>query len=212
MNGRFVYLATEASPCTYSHTACWSHPGTYIGELGFLIQSNNALRVLADVEAGSDDQTEDKIKLVSGSQSSGMTVFVNGVQQFFNASSNGIALASGAKLILMKDGSVQLKTDDFKFVIVNSDYFFNLQVQLLRGDVLRAGATRVKSTGSKMTPAMRGSYPNYPMHGLLGQTWRNTLFHGAKPFEGDVMDYAIEQEGSNETVFGTEFVFNQYRH
>jgi hypothetical protein len=57
LNARFDYLAT--GKCDYDNTACWSHPGTYLGELGFYFKGNN------------------KVRIISGSHQQGLSLFVN---------------------------------------------------------------------------------------------------------------------------------------
>src|SRR5688500_766471 len=63
MNGLFTYIGVGGL-CDYNDTQCWSHPGTYISQLGFRVKHH--------------DNTESNIALISGAHSRGCRVVING--------------------------------------------------------------------------------------------------------------------------------------
>jgi len=53
--------------------------------------------------------------------------------------------------------------------------------------------------------ALLKKYPmNWPMHGLIGQTWRNVLICG-KHWMGGVQDYVVS------SLFGHDYYYNFYK-
>lgn len=52
-----------------------------------------------------------------------------------------------------------------------------------------------------------GHYPNVPLHGLIGQTWKNIQYSDGLVYEGEVADYLL----LSQDLFGVDFAFNQFR-
>ena len=101
---------------------------------------------------------------------------------------------------------VRLHLDDlFDIEIVNSDYFFNMAIVCNRGDWLRAGRLQFHMPNDRMK--QHSPYPNIPLHGLLGQTWRNVKYANGHVYEGDIMDYAAEEKD----IYFVDFMYNQYK-
>jgi hypothetical protein len=107
--------------------------------------------------------------------------------------------------------------------IVNSDYFFNFDFGLKDQSILSAGAKQLQITGeicelesrahlisnnnyelikqkSKIKKLLADNYPSYPLHGLIGQTWRNVYYCG-RYFEGGVDDYVTGDLFQNPPTF-----------
>jgi len=102
MNSRFVYLANGV--CNYNDTECFSHPGTYIDQLGF----------------GMDDV---QVKLVAGTHAAGMKAFLNG--QLLNVGARVmLPLSNNTYVHVVSKSRVVVNLDDFVFGVSNSDFFF----------------------------------------------------------------------------------------
>jgi len=211
VNSHFKYIS--AGNCNYKDTACWTHPGTYVDEVGIMIGSGV------------------RIHVVSGAHAHGLRVFIDGEEKFPESDLH-IDIAEDANVTtaivqFTKQNQVTIITDLFDLQLVNSDYFFNLGVVLKNKHIVSAGRSRhVVSSGTcKSELASRSSsshreshshenspvrhellhyYPDLPIHGLVGQTWRNAVYCGSSPYEGVVDDYIT---GS---LWGTDFTFNQY--
>ena len=143
--------------------SCWSHPGSYLGELGL------------KTKAG------DKIHLVTGNAKKG----------FESVTVNDKEVRVGESVILGGDmGSLSrnnthtasVTVGNWDFVFENSDMFVNQRVRVIDASNLRS-------------------------HGLLGQTWRDTLHpNPIKYIEGKVDDYVIRDKN----IFGDNFMFNAF--
>ena len=203
VNGRFMFLGQqgECVPRKYIKMArvtaksgadsidrrlaapilCWSHAGSYIGELS--VQSVDGVRLM--VVPGSAEQGFVRVAV---------TVDNNSSQQ-----------AADEELVLTTDGNertwrdvtvsrlsshhVLVQISAFRLLLTSSDRFLNLdQVEVTSWDLL--------------THQLRS-------HGLLGQTWKrpSKVAAGAvKDIEGEVDDYV--QEGSD--IFGTRNNYNRF--
>jgi len=129
-------------------------------------------------------------------------------------------------------GQVHIKTNMFDIKIVNSDMFFNLQVSLLDASMLRVGRTPHTITDHEICShdkhghaqvsdmdsdahashdhglvesiMMKKYHANFPVHGLIGQTWRNVVVCG-KHWVGTVQDYVVSS-----SLFGGDYYYNFY--
>jgi hypothetical protein len=199
MNSLFKFIAN--GNCQYNNTVCWSHPGTYLGQIG--------------VQFGAT-----QISFQSGAHSVGQTVVVNG--KVIESSTHAHIYHNGNLTLTMvyNNGEVTLSTSTLYFQIVNSDYFFNMDFGVRDEAIIRAGAKSlvikgeicelearkvVSVTGTgKIQAQLAAAYPAVPMHGLLGQTWRNAMFCG-RYFEGTVDDYVTGG------LFSNQHTFNYYK-
>lgn len=181
LNAHFVYLSS-GGVCDYNNTACFSHPGTYIDRLGFLI----------------GDQS---VKVVADSHSSGLRVWLND-QQVLTTS---VAIGNTASIALTGHDQMTVRTSQFLIQVTNSDHFFNLQVSLLDDKLLQAGALPFRAEGSS-SKQLAHLYPAAPVHGLLGQTWKNVVYEGNHPYEGEIEDYLI----ASGQLTDPKFIFSQF--
>jgi len=186
LNSRFVYLAT--GKCNYNDTECFSHPGTYIDELGLGM-------------AGA------RVKLMAGAHSSGLRVYVN-----------DIALSAGTRITLPLDNSTHvhvvsatkavLALEDMTITVTNSDFFFNMAAQLTNTQMLRTGSKKVvipSTNPSDISKALSEAYPGFAMEGLLGGTYRNVEYSHRKLYRGEPTDYQVSD------LFSSEFPYTQYQ-
>jgi hypothetical protein len=191
---------------------CWSHPGTYIDQLGLSFGSH-------------------QIKLVAGTHQVGLHVFIDGER----ISYGNYQLQANGTMVAIKfhhHGSIFIKTHEFSFTIYNSDMFFNLEASLLDQRLLHIGAPKHTITDSTLCKkeenvdetkfqtseikhkhnhgaveaAIEKKYGGIqiPLHGLIGQTWRNVLVCG-KNWVGAVTDYVCSD------LFASDYFFNFYR-
>jgi len=135
-NSRFVFLTSGACPIVdgVKQKACWSHPGSFLGELGLKTREG------------------DKIRIVSGSADAG----------FESVTVNGKELSVGSTLLLSGDmGSVTRNSTHLTHVLVanwdfafeNSDMFVNQRVRVL-------DARKLASHGLLGQTWRTATYPN----------------------------------------------------
>jgi len=84
-----------------------------------------------------------------------------------------------------------------------------LGVDFTNSAILRAGRQQV-TISSSATPAQADklistTYPEFFMHGLLGQTWRNIQWPHARMYQGEPADYQVSN------LFSSEFLYTQYQ-
>jgi len=85
--------------------------------------------------------------------------------------------------------------------ISNSDKFLNQETSLFDTKLLALGQDRrVLQDGESF-------HSEVPLHGLQGQTWRNVEYPSGLEYEGSISDYHV----TDGNLFGTAFVFNQYK-
>jgi len=76
----------------------------------------------------------------------------------------------------------------------------NVETGLVDDALMAKGAVLQKvRAGTKV-------YPEIPIHGILGQTWKNVEYDDGSDIEGTVSDYHV-QDG----LYGTDFTFNQFQ-
>jgi len=188
-NAKFVYISTGT--CTYNNTACWTHPGTYLDDLGFVVG-------------------RDKIRAVAGTHSEGLQLWLNDAPVI--AAPGKLAYKSADESTFLAHPSNDrfvLRTPLFQVEVTNSDHFFNLRVMLLDEDLLHAGATPLVLRHASAEPAeLTAVYPSAPIHGLIGQTWRNVRYAEGRAYEGAVEDYMIQSQN----VFDPVFPYSQFHH
>jgi hypothetical protein len=202
MNSLFKFISSGT--CNYNDTVCWSHPGTYLGQIG--------------IQYGADT----KILFQSGSHADGMRVFVNdkeiSVGQHLHRFTPGNSTHSRAIMQFNTKSTVEFDTDAMFIRLSNSDYFFNLDFGLKNSQVLIAGSKQLTVSGevcelesrlpkdqlssskAHISKLLKQTYPSYPLHGLIGQTWRNAVYCG-RYYEGSVDDYVTGGLFSNEHTF-----------
>jgi len=75
---------------------------------------------------------------------------------------------------------------------------------------MKHGATRMVMCGGNGTGldgiGMIGgaAYPSVPVHGVIGQTWKNALYCGGRMYEGEWDDYEVND------LYSTDFRYNQF--
>lgn len=199
MNGRFAYLAT--GHCTYKHTTCWTHPGTYIDDLTFVV-NELLVRVTAGPVARGytvriNDEPFHAMEATNMTDSNGDTAYEFVPTKFYDAATRlTVHLKSPLELLI--------RNELFSFTITNADHFFNLASQILVRPILLSGRTASARYPHPVTGAPW--FPSYPIHGFIGQTWANATYAGKKQYQGDVDDYVETRP------YATESRFAQYNH
>jgi hypothetical protein len=159
VNARFVYLSS--AECHDNFTACFAHPGTYIGEEGIRVGN-------------------DKIHVKAGSFKKGLTVAVNG--QKVATGKHSVKLGS---VNVMSHRRVVVNTPIMTLTISNSDKFLNQETTLHDQKLLALGSERrVLADGESF-------HSEVPLHGLQGQTWRNVEYPSGLEYEGSINDYHV---------------------
>jgi hypothetical protein len=179
LNSRFAYLASGR--CNYNNTDCWTHPGTYVDQLGFMFPGLN-------------------IKAVAGTHDDGMMVFVNEKRLHIGATDSihsiiahhhGSSNSSRVTISYVDSSHLVVSADLFTIYATNSDMFFNFGVTLHSTSLLTSGAAKhhIKSTDDQH------KYPAYPLHGLLGtQTENRTVRGGTKGTAHSQMQIQMQRD------------------
>lgn len=138
----------------------------------------------------------DKIHVQAGSFKKGLTVSVNGKK--ITDKKTSVKLGS---VELLNHRRVVVKTPIMAITISNSDKFLNQETQLYDSKLLGLGAER------KVLGDGESFHSEIPLHGLQGQTWRNIEYPSGLDYEGSISDYHV----TSGNLYGTEFVFNQFK-
>jgi len=185
LNSLFAFL--DSGTCNYNNTQCWTHPGTYLGELGFDFGHNH------------------RVHVHSGAHAQGLQVMVDGIAKQPGQSPIEFPGSKGMISInFVAYDRLIVSNGEFHMVIVNSDYFVNIQLSMIDPEPLLLGREQVTVQGSHDDS---GVYPTMPLHGLIGQTWKNIHYGDGRLYEGDVDDYLL---ASND-LFGSDFTFNKFQ-
>jgi len=168
VNSRFVFLREGKCPVFdgVADSNCWSHPGSYMGEMSFQVESDGKLHA-ALLQAGSAKQGFVSVQVDGKPVAIGSTVSLGSFS-----------------LEAVSSHQVRVETEQFSFVLSNSDMFINQQL-------------RAKVPLSKLTA-----------HGLIGQTHSlNVHTSSLRHIEGTVDDYSV----ADSDIFGTGFIFNRFQ-
>jgi len=138
---------------------------------------------------------KDKVRITAGSYKKGLQVHVNGkkIKQNVDLKSGAVELVNHRRVIV--------HTDIMRFIVSNSDKFMNQELELQDDKLIALGAEH------KVLKDNERFHPEVPLHGLQGQTWRNVEYPSGLDYEGSIMDYHVV-DGN---LFGTDFVFNQFK-
>jgi len=161
LNSEFVYLAD--GKCDYNNTVCWSHPGTYFGKVGILL--DNSVRVLIN----------------SGTHKQGLTVYINDKRS--QPSDNAIVIGNSVIHVLDYD-RVELRTADFFVTLVNSDSFLNMDVSLLDKELLQQGRNKAAQQPKDAPSGLLGQ--TWQLKDYTSATGIT------KPFKGTTDDYIVD--------------------
>jgi hypothetical protein len=162
-----------------------------------------------------------EIKAIAGTHDEGMKVYVNDKRIHAGAAQTHHSVAAavprarhhGMNDTISSVVTVSYSRSDvlvvsaplFTVTATNSDMFFNFALSFHSPSLLAAGA-KVHHIKSEQD---QHKYPTFPLHGLLGQTWKNARYTGqGKYFQGQVDDYML----LDSKLFSSKFVFNQYQH
>lgn len=181
VNGRFVYL--DQGKCPNYPTPCWSHKGSYIGELSIqaIVQGINH-----------------KVLIIAGPAEIGFqTVIVDNVPGILQDVSyiDECALSPSfdprypcpmLRVQHFNPYHITVTTSHFIIDITNSDGFVN------QGISLRVPLSVLEESDT---------------HGLLGISWRRTKNRIKDILPGDIDDYSIE---GLDDIHGTSFVYNRF--
>jgi hypothetical protein len=138
---------------------------------------------------------KDKVRITAGSFKKGLTVHVNGKKV-----SSNVDLKTGSVEVVNHRRTV-INTSVMRITITNSDKFMNQEMELMQSDLINKGGLR------KVLKDNERFHPEVPLHGLQGQTWRNVEYPSGLEYEGSIMDYHVVSGN----IYGTDFVFNQYK-
>uniref|UniRef100_A0A1J3FH62 Uncharacterized protein n=1 Tax=Noccaea caerulescens TaxID=107243 RepID=A0A1J3FH62_NOCCA len=197
LNSHFVYLSS--GKCDFNDTECYTHPGTYMDVLGFSIMDT-------------------QVKLVAGTHEQGLRVWIDHQEITRGTHIKTLSINTTAQLRYHHNGRVEIHTEIMNFEIANSDMFMNIRVGLNNQQLMRVGATKhsvtdrtICKTNSEthnhqlIEQTVAGKYPvTTPLHGLIGQTWRNVKVCG-RDWMGTVQDYLASD------LFASDYHYNYFK-
>jgi len=140
---------------------------------------------------------DNKVRIVAASMGEAARVFINGKEVKVSAHKH---TAGSIFVTFANSRRIVVKTPEFMMTVSQSDKFFNIESALLKTELLDQGSKLVKLESSRSVEA------NSVLHGLIGQTWRNTIYAGDREYEGEVSDYQVANG-----LFGSDFTFNLYK-
>jgi hypothetical protein len=201
INGQLSHIEKSKGVCNYTDTPCFSHAGTYITELGLTIASI---------------PTTTQLRLISGSHEQGITLMIveNGIQRPLTLKRRLILTTNDQyhpSILRVGVNVIVINTLFFKMTVSNSDGFFNLAIAMHDDNLMRHGAVKMTICAGDMTGndgvGMVGgpAYPTVPIHGVIGQTWKNAVYCANRLYEGEWEDYQINN------LFDNDFRYNQYQ-
>jgi hypothetical protein len=200
VNSVFKFIEQPSQPCNYTDTACFSHAGTYIAELGITINSMPLIT---------------KVRIVSRSHQQGLQLFSieNGQEKEIHMKKRLILTTPDGyhvSLLQTSPNTIVINSLFFKMTVSNSDYFFNIGIAMHDDNLMKHGAKKNTICGGDGTGmdgvAMIGGvlYPAVPIHGVIGQTWKNAVYCAGRLYEGEWDDYQVQG------LFDNDFRFNQF--
>jgi hypothetical protein len=183
LNSHFVYLSS--GKCDYNDTECYTHPGTYMDVLGLSVGDAH-------------------VKMVAGTHAAGLRVWYNDAELHRGAHIKELSQNATGSLRFHHNGRVDISTEIMGLEIVNSDMFMNIRASLKDQQLLKVGSTKhtvtdkaicktnTETSNHQLIEAtVAKKYPvTTPLHGLIGQTWRNVLTCG-RNWMGTVQDYMV---------------------
>jgi hypothetical protein len=193
INERFVFL--EQGHCKRGMKNCFSHPGSYIGEVGLIVRNKPTTNEI--VHLNSEEQNMNlnnsipmsrsfarRINVVAGSWKSGLLVTID--DHPITAPYIHYELLNSTTATFLLDYSdashVFIRTAEFDMWFENNDHFMNQKFEMRH-------RVRTTSTGV-LTP-----------HGILGQTWQQKTYNNKfKYIAGDVDDYVMKDIYSTENI------------
>lgn len=200
INGQLTHIEKAMGVCNYTDTPCFSHAGTYITEVGLTIASIPSTT---------------QLRLIAGSHATGMQLNIveNGVERVLNLKRRLIVTTSDqyhASILRVNTNTIVINTLFFKMTVSNSDGFLNLAIAMHDDNLMRHGAAKMTICAGDLSGqdgvGMIGgpAYPTVPIHGVIGQTWKNAVYCGARLYEGEWDDYQLN------SLFDNDFRYNQY--
>jgi hypothetical protein len=149
INARFVFL--ESSKCGADQDLCWTHPGTYLGEIGILFENH-------------------RLQLISGSLEQGMKVIFNNKTLTIGDKYEFDTLNINFEFVNKEQFSIS--THEFRINFNGRDHFFNEQLNLtpMMSKLLSRPIEKMSTKFlTKQAP-----------HGLIGQTWNKATYKVTK--------------------------------
>jgi len=208
VNSRFVFLSSGQCPSSQGRKRnCWTHPGSYLGELGLQYQVHSDMYTILIV-AGRADQGFEIVRLNGQSfdyisnEQLGSYHTNTLLDEYELPVSDTVTLEYTTRpkikplqvvrqitVVYLSRYEIYIETDHFKMTIYNSDLFVNQEIE------------------SKVPWSTHDL-----IHGLLGQTARSsssTSKDRIYRIEGMVDDYLVIDE-ERDPLFGYEFMYNQF--
>jgi hypothetical protein len=217
LNGHFVYLSS--GKCDYNNTVCFQHPGTYIDQLGFSFHGTRHVTLVAGTHTrgmfvsihgeavepkgrysftAKDGQVvivhiqhHDRVVI----RSDEFIITVTNSDMFFNLETTLLdrqLLRLGAPRHTITDHVLCQQEQDASTIILTPTHG-------------RPHNSTMEHNHGRVEAILQQKYggAQVPLHGLIGQTWRNALVCG-KNWIGSVADYVASD------LYASDYFFNFY--
>jgi hypothetical protein len=107
-------------------------------------------------------------------------------------------VSAGSYVHMISASKLHVVLDTIDLTIVNSDLFVNFDLALTDKQLLSQGAPKHVmpngATPSQVAHHLNKWYGSFnPLHGLIGQTWRNVKYNDGKLYQGDVTEYQLDK-------------------
>jgi len=200
INSHFSYIERPSQACNYTDTACFSHAGTHIDGLGLTINSMPHIT---------------KIRLVAGDHQNGLSLFTQQgkTEQVLELHKRMLLTTPDnyhVSVLQTSKNQIVINSLFFKMTISNSDKFFNIAVAMHDDNLMKHGSAKLMMCAGDGTGldgvAMVGgpTYPSIPIHGIIGQSWKNAVYCGGRLYEGEWDDYEVND------LYSNDFRYNQF--
>ena len=184
INALFVFLDSGKCPVVggvQQQANCWSHPGSYFGQLAF--QTNQGVQL--EIVAGAANKGIERLQL-------------NGQDVLIAAGEQVVAGSGDSQLVVkvLSSHALSIETGNYQMQIDNSDMFLNL------------AALRVMDWGRLIrTDQPHGLLgQSWTRRSRAGKLSKDGLVNVKDVVEGDVDDYVVAED----SMLGTDFAYSKF--
>ena len=190
VNSRFVFLEKGSCPILHGRRAhgCWSHPGSYLGEIGIKTSNGDEVRI----QSGHAREGFERVAINDRPLPVGATV---------ELPSPDSDLPAG-RITFNSTHVVSVHVGAFLIEFENSDLFVNQRVRVMDW-------SQLKDAHGLLGQTWKGKVYNHGRSGSTGPGWMRDAAGGTglRYIEGSIDDYLVR----GRDIFGQEFFFNKFR-
>lgn len=191
MNSRFVFLEKGSCPILQGRRAhgCWSHPGSYLGEIGIKTSNGDEVRI----QSGHAREGFERVSINDRPLPVGASV---------ELPSPDSDLPAG-RLTFNSSHVVSIHVGAFLIEFENSDLFVNQRVRVTDWNQLKDAHGLLGQTWKGKVYSHGGGQVSAGLSRVRGASGGT----GLRYIEGSIDDYLVR----GRDIFGQSFFFNQFR-